>query len=77
MTPHERARAWRKSMGLSEHALAARLRVARSTVQRMESGVNPSTGETVRPEDFHRYRLACAAIAGGLEGWDWPPSPEG
>jgi hypothetical protein len=51
---------------LSRPHLASRLGVSTKTVERQESS----------PHVSNQYRLACAAVAAGLDDWKWWEDPE-
>ena len=58
----EAARRWREEVArLDPQALARRLGLGEDTVRRMEAEAHVPT----------EYRLACAALAAGLDDWQW------
>ena len=65
--PEGRSAAWfrEKAMRLSRPALARKLGISAKTVEREENRERVST----------EYRLACAALALGLENWSWGKNP--
>lgn len=65
---HDNIKAWRTSMGYSQHAAAEALGVTPTTYQAMERGTSFATGKPVVID--RRTALACAAISAGLAPWD-------
>lgn len=72
MTPHEKARAWRKAMKLTRPALARLIGYSVRAILNMERG-STSQGQPTDAAAWTRYRMACAGVASGQEGFDWQP----
>lgn len=66
---HLRARWWREhKMGLTRAELAARIGLTESEIANYEAGLRRQSGAA---PDYARYRLLCAAVDAGLDGFDW------
>lgn len=66
---HERACWWRvHRMGLTRAALAKRIGLSVSEIANYEAGIMRQSG---RAPDYKRYRLLCAAVDAGVDGFDW------
>lgn len=68
---HERARQWRKAIGLTVAELSERTGFSVSSIQDFEAGARRPTGAKLDPRAVLRYRLACAAINANADGFDW------
>lgn len=69
--PHEgeRAKAWREGMGLSRKRLAELTGYGQSTINAIERG-KWARGTEVDANTMQAYRLACAAVALGVQ-FEW------
>ncbi|MEM1040882.1 MAG: helix-turn-helix transcriptional regulator [Pseudomonadota bacterium] len=70
MTEHERARQWRENMGLSRDRLSELVGFSASRISEIEAGISRTDGRPVSDGVMQRYRMACAAVALGIE-FDW------
>jgi DNA-binding XRE family transcriptional regulator len=70
MNDHHRAKAWRKAHKICRPKLAQLIGYSVSSIVGMETGINPK-GQPIDPQSFTRYRMACAALAAGLQGFQW------
>lgn len=68
---HERARQWRKAIGLTIAQLSERSGFSVSAIHDFEAGQRRATGNPLDAASWRRYRLACAAIDAGAEAFDW------
>lgn len=66
---HERAKQWRKRIGLTRRTLSDLTGFSPGSIACFEAG-RKSNGEPIDPSAFQRYRLACAAVQAGLS-FDW------
>ena len=67
---HERALAWRLSLGIARAVLAERIGYPASTIQEFEEGKRRGkTGPLAQISDAHwlRYGMACAAYSNNLK----------
>jgi transcriptional regulator with XRE-family HTH domain len=70
---HHRARAWRKSLGLTRTGLGHALGISARTIAYMEAGArSPGMGE-VSARDWLRYRRLCAGLAADPD-FDFAPT---
>ena len=68
---HERARYWRENIvNLSRRELAERIGISASRITDYERGHDRGSGAPIDQGARTRYRLACAAVALGIE-FDW------
>lgn len=65
------AREWRERQGFTRAICAELTGYSASMIQDIESGEFRGKGLPVKESDYHKYRLACAAIANDLADWDW------
>ena len=74
----DRARAWRKSRGLSQRDLAELTGYTSASVADYERGISRNSGGALSPAMWRRYRLVCAAVDAGLQDrFDWQPGRSG
>ncbi|HXH94053.1 MAG TPA: helix-turn-helix transcriptional regulator [Thermoanaerobaculia bacterium] len=77
MTEHEKARAWRQSLGLSQKKLGELLGYSIETISWFEKGMTPprlhETDRRIKPWIWRRYHLACRGLAAEMKNprWDW------
>lgn len=60
MTLGEYLKNYRKRMGLSQRAFAQRCNVSHAYIGFLESGVNPTTGEPIKPSLANLHKIANA-----------------
>lgn len=72
MTPHEKARAWREALGLSQTRLGELIGYSRGSIVSMERGKD-GIGRPIDAAAWQRYRMACAGLAAGQQAFDWQP----
>lgn len=70
MNKHQRAQTWRIGLGLSRRELAEMTGYSQSSIVSMERGTT-AAGEPIDEGAWQRYRMACAAVAAGVTGWNW------
>jgi DNA-binding XRE family transcriptional regulator len=80
MTEHQRAAAWRESLGLNQHQLGELIGYAKATVYWMERGLTAPRrnhkAEPVSPRVWKRYKQACAGLdseARSKQVFGWEP----
>lgn len=69
ISEHERARQWRKRIGLTRRALSELTGFSLGSIQTFEAG-KQGNGDPIDPAAFHRYKMACASVQAGLS-FDW------
>lgn len=71
-----RAKAWRKSRGLSQQKLGGLTGYCAATISDFENGVTRDMKTAIKPAMWRRYRLACAAVDHDLHlTFDWQTAP--
>jgi transcriptional regulator with XRE-family HTH domain len=70
MTEFDRAREWRTANRYTKRLLSEKTGFSISSIDAFEAGENRN-GQPVDARAFKRYRLCCAAVGAGLDGFDW------
>jgi transcriptional regulator with XRE-family HTH domain len=70
MLEHEKARLWRRAMGLSRRKLSDLTGMSESNIADIETGTYRANRHPVPRAVMQRYRLVCGAITAGLT-FDW------
>lgn len=80
MTEHEKARAWRESLKLSQKDLGEKLGYSKEAVFWFERGLVPPSPRlnknerSIKPWIWQRYKLACLGLAAETamaRKWNW------
>ena len=67
LTEHEKARLWRKAMGLTKVRLSELTGYSVSIIADMEAGHYRQNGNPIPDKTWQRYKMACAAITAGAD----------
>ena len=68
----EKAKRWRVANRYTRKALSDLTGFSDSSIADFETGfINGNRRRPVSAAAMHRYKLCVAAIANGLQGWDW------
>lgn len=71
MTEHEKAKAWRNALGMTQPQLAARIGYSREAVFWFEAGKTPpgrARNRAIKDWVWQRYKLACAGLDAEIKG---------